>query len=68
MVFDKSADLLNKCQHHEEDFFQVMCASQKVRTLSLKLTLSGNALGRTLLAGRYKGMLSVIYLFQSCLN
>ena len=22
-----------KCQNHEEDFFQFMCASQKVRTL-----------------------------------
>ena len=31
--FDKSADLLSKCQNHEEDFFQIMCASQKVRTL-----------------------------------
>ena len=32
--FDKSADLLSKRQNHEEDFFQIMCASQKVRTLS----------------------------------
>ena len=31
--FDKSADLLSKRQNHEEDFFQIMCASQKVRTL-----------------------------------
>ena len=31
--FDKSADLLNKRQNHEEDFFQIMCASQKVQTL-----------------------------------
>ena len=31
--FDKSADLLSKRQTHEEDFFQIMCASQKVRTL-----------------------------------
>ena len=28
--FDKSADLLSKCQNHEEDFFQIMCVSQKV--------------------------------------
>ena len=33
--FDKSADLLSKRQKHEEDFFQIMCASQKVRTLIL---------------------------------
>ena len=32
-VFDKSADLLIKRKNHEEDFFQIMCASQKVRTL-----------------------------------
>ena len=32
--FDKSADLLSKRQNHEEHFFQIMCASQKVRTLS----------------------------------
>ena len=31
--FDKSADLLSKRQNHEEDFFQMLCASQKVRTL-----------------------------------
>ena len=31
--FDKSADLLSKRQNHEENFFQIMCASQKVRTL-----------------------------------
>ena len=31
--FDKSADLLIKCQNHKEDFFQIMCASQKVQTL-----------------------------------
>ena len=31
--FDKSADLLSKRQNHEEDFFQIMCASHKVRTL-----------------------------------
>ena len=31
--FDKSADLLRKHQNHEEDFFQIMWASQKVRTL-----------------------------------
>ena len=31
--FDKSADLLSKCQNHGEDFFQIMCASQKIRTL-----------------------------------
>ena len=31
--FDKSADLLSKRQNHEEDFFQIICASQKVRTL-----------------------------------
>ena len=35
--FDKSADLLSKCQNHEEDFFQIMCASQKVRTLNVFL-------------------------------
>ena len=28
--FDKSADLLSKRQNHKEDFFQIMCASQKV--------------------------------------
>ena len=33
--FYKSADLLSKRQNHEEDFFQIMCASQKVRTLTL---------------------------------
>ena len=31
--FDKSADLLSKQQNHEEDFFQIMYASQKVQTL-----------------------------------
>ena len=31
--FDKSADLLSKRQNHEEDFFQIMFASQKVQTL-----------------------------------
>ena len=31
--FDKSADLLSKRQNHKEDFFQIMCASQKVQTL-----------------------------------
>ena len=31
--FDKSADLLSKCQNLEGDFFQIICASQKVRTL-----------------------------------
>ena len=31
--FDKSADLLSKRQNHEEDLFQIMCASQKVRFL-----------------------------------
>ena len=31
--FDKSADLLSKCQNHKADFFQIMCAFQKVRTL-----------------------------------
>ena len=30
--FDKSADLLSKCQNHKEDFFK-LCASQEVRTL-----------------------------------
>ena len=35
--FDKSADLLSKRQNHEEDFFQIMCASQKVRTLMDKI-------------------------------
>ena len=34
--FDKSADLLSTCLNHEEDFFPIMCASQKVRTLSRK--------------------------------
>ena len=34
--FDKSVDLLGKHQNHEEDFFQIMCASQKALTL-LKL-------------------------------
>ena len=32
--FDKSADLLSKCQNHEEDFFRIMCASQKFQTLN----------------------------------
>ena len=32
--YDKSADLLSKRQNYEEDFFQIMCASQKVRTLN----------------------------------
>ena len=27
--------LLSKCQNHEEDFFQILCASQKVRTLPI---------------------------------
>ena len=31
--FDKSADLLSKRQNLEEDFFQIMSASQKVQTL-----------------------------------
>ena len=31
--FDKSADLLSKRQNHEEDFFRIMCAYQKVRSL-----------------------------------
>ena len=31
--FDKSADLPSKRQNHEEDFFQIICASQKVLTL-----------------------------------
>ena len=31
--FDKSAVLHSKRQNHEEDLFQIMCASQKVRTL-----------------------------------
>ena len=30
--FDKSADLLNKRQNLKEDFFEIMCASQKVQT------------------------------------
>ena len=33
--FDKSVDLLIKRQNNEEDFFQIMCASQKVRTLCI---------------------------------
>ena len=37
--FDKSADLLSKCQNHKEDFFQVMCDSQKVRILTKKCVL-----------------------------
>ena len=32
--FDKSADLLDKRQNHKEHFFQITCASQKVRTLA----------------------------------
>ena len=32
--FDKSADLLSKRQNYEEDFFQIMCASQKIQTLN----------------------------------
>ena len=31
--FDKSADLLSKRQNHKEDFFQILCVSQKVRAL-----------------------------------
>ena len=31
--YNNSADLLSKRQKHVEDFFQIMCASQKVRTL-----------------------------------
>ena len=31
---DKSADLFSKRQNNEEDFFQIMCASQKVWTLT----------------------------------
>ena len=34
---DKSADLLSKRQNHEEDFFQIMCDSQKVRTVNVKI-------------------------------
>ena len=34
-MIDKSADLLSKRQNHEEDFFQIICASQKVRTLNI---------------------------------
>ena len=34
---DKSADLLSKRQNHDKDFFQIMFASQKVRTLELKI-------------------------------
>ena len=34
--FDKSADLLSKRQNHGERFFQIMCTSQKVRTLIKK--------------------------------
>ena len=37
--FDKSADLLSKRQNHEEDFFQIMCAYQKVRTLREKMCI-----------------------------
>ena len=36
--FDKSADLLSKRLNHEEDFFQIMFASQKVRTLHYNLS------------------------------
>ena len=32
---DKSADLFSKRQNNEEDFFQIMCASQKVWTLRI---------------------------------
>ena len=28
--------LLSKCTNHEEDFFQILCVSQKVQTLILK--------------------------------
>ena len=35
--FDKSADLLSKRQNHKADFFQIMCAFQKVRTLNDKV-------------------------------
>ena len=38
--FDKSTDLLSKRQNHEEHFFQIMCASQKVRTLSCMIIYS----------------------------
>ena len=33
--FDKSADLLSKCQNRKADFFQIMCASKKARTLPI---------------------------------
>ena len=42
--FDKSADLLNKRQNHEEDFFQIMCASEKVRTSPIFLIFESSAL------------------------
>ena len=43
--FDKSADLLSKRRNHEEDFFQIICASQKVRTLS-KIVLNFHCLNK----------------------
>ena len=33
---ENSADLLSKRQKHEEDFFQIMCATQKVRYFKTK--------------------------------
>ena len=39
--FDKSADLLSKRQNHVEDFFQIMCASQKVQTLIIASAFFG---------------------------
>ena len=30
------ADLLSKRQNHEEDFFQFLCASQKVQTCKMQ--------------------------------
>ena len=38
--FDKSVDLLSKRPNHEEDFFQIMCASQKVRILTTSISES----------------------------
>ena len=39
MVLTNQLSYLIKRQNHEEDFFQIMCASQKVQTLIQKMPL-----------------------------
>ena len=46
--FDKSADLLSKRQNHEEDFFQIMCASQKVQSLTSSFSMNAYFFGKLL--------------------